>query len=327
MKKILIVKLGDIGDVIECLYLYDYIKKANQNIEIHWLVGVNSIPILQRYGVDKIYTIDSNGLIYGNILKKVINVVKSWKKISFKKFDAIYLCHRDYKYRLLTCFTYKETFSQLNNFTNMNRILEYINLFDINKKDVNINPIRFNRINNIFERAENDFIVALAPGGVEHSSQRYNKWIRQWQIEKYVELAKFLIDKKCRVILTGDKNDFWVEKYFYGLSVESYIGKTDLNETIDLYASVDCVVTVDSGPMHLACLSGSEVIILFGPTNSSTIAPPGENVHVINSKIHLNCSPCYDGRNYAKCESKDCLKNIEAIEVLQMINELLRKKM
>ena len=48
MKKILIVKLGDIGDVIECLYLCDYIKKFSKEIEIHWLVGKNSAPILQR---------------------------------------------------------------------------------------------------------------------------------------------------------------------------------------------------------------------------------------------------------------------------------------
>lgn len=327
MKKVLIIKLGDIGDVIECLYLYDYIKNYSKEIEIHWLVGKNSAPILQRFGVDRIYTIDSNGLIYGNILQKIINVLKSWGKISFKKFDTIYLCHRDCKYKLLTCFTYRNKFFQLSNFKNINRIMEYINLFDYRAKNIYIKPIRLQSLKRILNCKNEKYIVAFAPGGVEYSTQRYNKWIRQWPIENYVELAKSLIHNNFRVILTGDKNDLWVEKYFLGIPVESYIGKTDINETIDLYASVDFVVTVDSGPMHLACLTESEIIVLFGPTNFATITPPGDNVHSIISKKFLACAPCYDGKNYAKCETKDCLKNIKASEVFELINELLRKKL
>lgn len=304
-----------------CLY-----KKINKDLEVHWLVGRNSVPILKRYGIDKIYTIDSDALIYGNVLKKIASVFECWRQISFKIYDAVYLCHRDYKYRLLTLLTYKKRFAQLNKFQNTRRILEYINLFSLQNDNISLNPIRLLPKSYILKRTQSDFIVVLALGGVEYSVQKYNKWIRQWPIENYVDLAKCLINCDYRVILTGDKNDLWVEKYFKDIPVENYIGKTDINSTIDLYASADCIVTVDSGPMHLASLSGSNIIILFGPTDPEIIRPPGENVHIISIKERYKCSPCYDGKNYMECRTKDCLKNIKAIDVLQVVNSLYREK-
>lgn len=68
--------------------------------------------------------------------------------------------------------------------------------------------------------------------------------------------------------------------------------------------------------MHLAIASGAKVLALFGPTIPSEKVPVDEKVRVLWGGEHLDCRPCYDGRNYADCDDNQCLKSITVERVL-----------
>jgi ADP-heptose:LPS heptosyltransferase len=57
-----------------------------------------------------------------------------------------------------------------------------------------------------------------------------------------------------------------------------------------LYSCARMVIAADSGPLHLAALSGTPVVGLYGPADPAQFAPLGEQVRVV--RVDLPCSPC-----------------------------------
>ena len=55
----------------------------------------------------------------------------------------------------------------------------------------------------------------------------------------------------------------------------------DFLELAALLNSVDCFIGSDSGPMHLAASTGTQVLALFGPSVEAIWSPLGDNAHVL----------------------------------------------
>jgi heptosyltransferase-2 len=147
-----------------------------------------------------------------------------------------------------------------------------------------------------------------------------NMSLRRWDTENYVRLAKELIKKGYKVGLIGSDTDLWVEKHFEGLDVKSFIGKTDITGLISLIKSARAVVSHDSGPFHITCMTDTPLVGIFGPTQSKFWLPKRGNISAIDAKTI--CSPCYDGRFYADCTDNICMRSITVEEVLSELMKL-----
>lgn len=66
--------------------------------------------------------------------------------------------------------------------------------------------------------------------------------------------------------------------------VTSTCGSLALPGLCDLLASMDLVLSVDSGPMHAAAALGVPVVAVFGPTDPARVGPYGPGHRVIQSK-------------------------------------------
>jgi heptosyltransferase-2 len=82
------------------------------------------------------------------------------------------------------------------------------------------------------------------------------------------------------------------------------------------------LVTHDTGTLHLAKLSGIKIIALFGPVNPKERIGINENIEIIWGGTELPCSPCYNGKEFAKCANNVCMKNISVQSVLDKIADL-----
>ncbi|WP_085297906.1 glycosyltransferase family 9 protein [Cognaticolwellia mytili] len=69
-------------------------------------------------------------------------------------------------------------------------------------------------------------------------------------------------------------------------NVQSIAGKTTILELIDTIADLDLLITVDSGPLHIAAATKTSTIALHskGTSAFSTVCPKGPQVHVVNSR-------------------------------------------
>jgi len=107
--------------------------------------------------------------------------------------------------------------------------------------------------------------------------------------------------------------------HFYGES------SCDLNLSglSEMLAGLDLLVSIDSGPAHLAAAVGCTVISLFGPTASTRWAPVGPSHQQLSRE--LSCAPCSNhGTLRCPLGTHACMKELDPELVLGRIDEILK---
>ncbi|WP_214071559.1 glycosyltransferase family 9 protein [Mucilaginibacter sp. dw_454] len=123
-------------------------------------------------------------------------------------------------------------------------------------------------------------------------------------------------------LLGGPKDQLYGEELLKGAQhldkIENYAGKTTLVTLSNLMASAKVVLSVDSGPAHLANALGIPVIALFGAGNEHNTAPYNKsNLTVIRSG-QLECEPCV--RN--ECKLYGIPKCMQLLDEPRIVNAL-----
>src|SRR5438093_974487 len=106
---------------------------------------------------------------------------------------------------------------------------------------------------------------------------------KRWPYFK--ELAATLA---AEVVILGSPND---EEAARGIEGRNLVGKTTLDEAIDLIAGAAYVVSNDSGLMHIAAALGRPLVALFGSSSPQMTPPQSGRAHVLWLKPE--CSPCF----------------------------------
>ena len=90
-------------------------------------------------------------------------------------------------------------------------------------------------------------------------------------------------------------------------------------ELVELTRRAVCLVTPDSGPMHVAAALGTPCVALFSKDLPSGWAPK-HKCRVVY--LGLKCSPYDDATLYA-CTNLECIKGINADMVFREIESLM----
>ncbi len=144
-----------------------------------------------------------------------------------------------------------------------------------------------------------DTLVLVTPGATAPS--------RQWPLENLVAFLDLLAETRptWRVGFFGGGGDKAIaeealKKVKSPAKLDNFIGKTNLKESGALLARADALVTMDTGPMHLAAAVGTPLVALFGATSvlrtGPAPPPPGaRKPKVPLTLVHnegLSCVPC-----------------------------------
>ncbi|MBP2654183.1 MAG: rfaQ 3 [Firmicutes bacterium] len=97
-------------------------------------------------------------------------------------------------------------------------------------------------------------------------------------------------------------------------------GTLTLGELAALIDEAAVLVTVDTGPMHIANALKTPVVALFGPTDPKGWGPRGERDIVISKNVE--CSPCW---GKGECSFNRCLAEIPADEVVVATKKILEE--
>ncbi len=330
--KILIVKLGALGDVINTFPAVIRLKN-HFNAEIHWLVAPLSYPLVKNHPcVDRAILFDkskNHGLILEiNLIIRAIRkehydlaidfqrtlksgffclMSKSREKIGFDRKRCKELTWLYPFTRIPPSDPGKHMLEQYLDFTN------YLGIeSDIITWGINLAGDKSDSIPHCMERKLPGKYVILNIGATKKANL--------WPASNFSELAK-LIYRKTKIIsiLTGGgKDDIRNAQLITetaGKSVINLVGKTSINELAEIISNAIAVVSCDTGPMHLSVALGKKTIGLFGPSDPVRTGPyRGE---VITKP--MPCSPC----NRKKCPDPLCMKMITPHDVLLKITELL----
>ena len=102
---------------------------------------------------------------------------------------------------------------------------------------------------------------------------------------------------------------------------ESLIGSS-IEELIGAIQSADCVISVDTGTMHLGAALGTPVIALFGPSNAARTAPYALSTPVRVLASGVDCQPCFGTSAYKQCAFNRCMQELTPQTVLNACHDL-----
>ena len=149
--------------------------------------------------------------------------------------------------------------------------------------------------------------------------------LRRWPTERYVELARRLIDRypEARVGMTGGLNEGPAVAAIVGeVGSErcfNLAGRTTLRQLLVIYGMAEVLVTNDSGPAHFAALTQIDVVTLFGPESPRLFAARTPRNHVFWAGIA--CSPCVSALNgrTSACRDNVCMQRIDVDRVFDEV--------
>ncbi|MDD5298670.1 MAG: lipopolysaccharide heptosyltransferase II [Rhodocyclaceae bacterium] len=117
---------------------------------------------------------------------------------------------------------------------------------------------------------------------------------KRWPSAHFAALARLLAAEGRPVWLVGSKKD---EAGGEEIAVASggtalnLCGRTSLDQAIDLIAAAACVVTNDSGLMHVGAALDVPLLALFGSSSPGYTPPLSDRAKVLS--LGLECSPCF----------------------------------
>jgi heptosyltransferase-2 len=327
--KALIVKLGAIGDVAAVLPAAR--KLYESGFEIDWLCGKTVAPLLSCYSWVRAIEINDR-LLFGDSKARAIGqIIRAWRKLAGSSYELCAILQYDRRYRILTLpvrarrsialsrqLRACELVSERHHSAEFTRILcgtpdGYC--------DENTAPVAPDLLPPNPMEPRGKVRIALAPGGARNLLR--DDALRRWSLDSYRALARILLDRCHEVVLTGGPGDLWVESAFSDLAVENRIARWSIPQTLAFYQSCDCLITHDTGLLHLAGLVQCGLVGLFGPTAPSKALPRRKGVIGLWGGERLACRPCYDGNTFANCRWNGCMICITPQRVADSVETLL----
>lgn len=147
--------------------------------------------------------------------------------------------------------------------------------------------------------------------------QPFSLWrYKEWGVHKYIPLIqRILSEYKVTIVITGSGDECERAENIlhqckeYSRHVYNLAGKTSLEELAAILKLCRLFIGSDSAGMHIAAAVGTPTVTIFGPSAPSSWAPKG-NAHTI-VKSHLSCVPC----RRKGCEDTEVSRCLEDLTV------------
>lgn len=132
---------------------------------------------------------------------------------------------------------------------------------------------------------------------------------KRWPAEHFALLAQLVATAKNPVWLLGSDKDAIVGDEIVAASNGAALnlcGRSSLEQAIDLIASAHCVVSNDSGLMHVSAALNRPLVALYGSSSPAYTPPLSPRAKIVTK--NLSCSPCF--KRECPLGHFDCMKKI-----------------
>jgi ADP-heptose:LPS heptosyltransferase len=151
---------------------------------------------------------------------------------------------------------------------------------------------------------------------------------RRWPAGRYVRLAQAVLQRHpeaCVGFIGAVADDVAVSAMVAAVAsprCASLAGAVSVSSLPQLFARSCLLVSNDSGPAHIASLSQTPTLVLFGPETPRLYLPLGRARALYAA---LPCSPCIRPANQRRssCQDNLCMQAIQVEDVLTEIDAML----
>jgi heptosyltransferase-2 len=331
-RRLLLFKLGAIGDCIMAVPAAYAMHQAGYQVD--WVCSVSIAPVLRLYPWLRVIPMDEPALLHGSLPQRLAALAGVWKLVARERYTLCATLYYDARYRLLALPVRAERKLMLSRTDRRTMLLpgrhhtdEYARIL-LDQADGE-QPAQLAPISVPVESLPADPIpnpgsqprIILVPAGARNALR--DDALRRWPVERYVELAHCLLERGFQVVLCGGPDDAWASAAFAALPVVNAIGQLSLPQTLAAMAAASVTVTHDTGPLHLAGVTSTAIVAVFGPTDPRGRLPQRANCTAIWGGEGFACRPCYDGRDYAACGHNGCMHRVTVPMVVQEVELLL----
>lgn len=325
------MKMLGLGDIVMTL---PAILRKNQSSDLYLMIDIKFTSFASKFiGSDKIIPVDYEK-IRGGILASIMQLIKINLEVINKNFDQIYILHGHPFYKLIGILQFWKIRHATHSIFNRqslvsSRYLGYNHYCFVNDCPENSNKFEFDFeiAREIFCRSipipnQIDNYVIFAPGYsgniADPTSSR-----RRLDIDKWILLANIFKENNVNVKVIGSYAEKEIYTVAFGESVEILCNIRDLSEVGRILIAAKVVITTDNGILHLAYLSKSNIVAIFGPTSPLERIPIFlDNISII-TPVAMSCSPCFDGRTVYECDNAACMNNNQPHRIFEVAKKYL----
>jgi lipopolysaccharide heptosyltransferase I len=342
LSRVLIIKLGSLGDVVHTLPAVAALKRSHPETKIDWLVERKCSVLLRNNPlIHEVIEVDTQqwrksllslevfgqlkdlaSRLRGNHYDVALDFQGLWKSAAFGYFSGAERlvgfdkkalkepgCRILYDARVLpraeathVMEIYGELVHSLGVETNGLR-------FDLNTSEEDDAYVS----SHLVSRRVDDFVI-LNPGG---------GWVtKNWDPENYAALHLRLRQAtRLQTLLTwGPGEEHLIEQILRACKQDPPVTfSTTIPQFIALVRRAKLFVGGDTGPMHLASACGIPVVGIFGPTDPLRNGPFSQKDIVVSHKVA--CGPCY--KRSCRVHDKKCMRLVTVDEVHEAVLQRL----
>ena len=158
-----------------------------------------------------------------------------------------------------------------------------------------------------------DRLAALIPGARWES--------KLWPAERFAAVADALAEKAgLESVVIGAPADGALAAAIAAAAKSPILdltGRTTLKQAAEVFRRCRLTVGNDTGPLYISAAMGTPTVAVFGPTDARRLGPYGEGHAKVVAEV--DCAPCRNRR----CEGRTCMEAIEPEQVVEAALGLL----
>ena len=146
----------------------------------------------------------------------------------------------------------------------------------------------------------------------------------RWEPERFGELARCLAaELESPLAMVGGPGDRELADRARASAGEGVlhdlVGRTDLHQLAALASEARLFVTCDTGPMHLAAARGTPIVALFGAADPARTGPYGKGHRIVGE--FPSCAPC--GNRHCPQPRHVCMEELAVETVVEAVRASL----
>jgi heptosyltransferase-3 len=339
IRKILLIQLGDIGDVILTFPCIRALKETLPAAKIAVAVYDSNTCLLDGcQWVDKIVPIRKES---GDIAKRLLDMLRFALHIRQAGYDTVFDLRTGDRGAILTLLTgarYRISFYGSYNKLWRNRIYTHLlypdkspdlhtvdyllDLFNAYGIDASSHSPEYHVQPRLEARASHLLDdIGVPRGRPVVAYHAFSKWrYKGWGQAKHVALIKWLVERFNAVVVITGSQDQRQQADLIAKESNSVIfnlaGKTSLELMAAVLKRCRLSIGVDTAGGHIAAAVGTPSVSLFGPGNFHKWAPYGDKGKIVYKK--LDCVPC----KKMGCQDSGISRCMDELTVDEVINEI-----
>ena len=340
-KRILLVKPSSLGDIVHTLPVVHALKRNNPESSIGWIVQESFASLLERDpAVDTVYPIhipstsdpQAGRFAYLQAFTATMTTLKGLRgELRQAPYDLILDLHASFRSGLLGRTNpggvrvgfrgarELNTWFQNQLLTvpdSLQHALEKNLLFcnhlacDVAAEDFHMccngeDTDAVQAFLRLHSMADEDGIIYANPAA---------RWqTKFWPVRRWADLADRFYARGIQMVFGGSPQDVsYITSITQLMKTRALVaaGHLSLPQSVALIQRSSLYIGLDSGPMHMAALSGIPVVALFGPTHPARVGPYGVENRIVRAEA-LDCLEC----RKRSCRNLRCMDDISVDRV------------